>query len=125
MKCKSIYEILGEEKIKEIIRAFYADALRDPIIGHFFFNKDIERIIKNQIDFSCIMLGDRARTYGGVKINKAHENLKINLAHFNRRQIILGSILEKFNVPPDVRNKWINLELKFKDLILKEKYRHK
>jgi truncated hemoglobin YjbI len=125
MADENIYEILGEKKIKEVVRSFYNDAVIDCIIGHFFFNKDIERIIKNQVDFSCIMLGDRSRTYSGVKINKAHEKLKIRLAHFNRRQTLLGNTLVKHNIPYDIKEKWMELELKFKDLILKEKYRHK
>ena len=53
----NVFQQLGAETITAIITEFYQRAMRDPIIGHFFFGHDHAQLLAGQLAFSIAMLG--------------------------------------------------------------------
>lgn len=114
----SVFDQLGEEKIKAVIAAFYQLAFADGIIGHFFFSHDIAHITKQQQDFAVAMLGGPSR-YRGKPLITAHQNLSIHNAHFGRRQVLMKAVLADFKVPENCAQEWLEREESLRPLILK------
>ncbi len=108
---------LTEEKIATIIRDFYNLAAQDMIIGHFFFNHDLEHIIAQQTRFAIGLLGGKAN-YRGKSMEAAHRGLKIRLPHFGRRQVLMQQVMIQHDLPAEVWKEWLKREDKLKSLIL-------
>ena len=73
----NIFYNLGEDLISKVITKFYKSAFSDPIIGHFFLNKDQKHLIEKQTQFACVMLGSKEHKYLGEPLTTAHRNLII------------------------------------------------
>ena len=114
---RSLYEILGQTKIEEVIREFYTRVFNDPMIGHFFFNVDQEHITRQQVIFATGLLGG-PRNYRGKPLRAAHSPFPIRPPHFARRQVILRDVLTDQNVSHEHIEEWLNLETQFKSSIL-------
>lgn len=115
---ESLFDQIGEEKIRSSIKSFYEKAFKDPMISHFFFGKDINHLIEMQFLFSASMLGSSKYTYSGKPMKKAHTGLPFKTPHFNRRKILLRETLLENNVNKDLVEAWLNLEEKFRPLIV-------
>ena len=111
----NIYQKLGEQGITAIVTQFYLRAFSDPIIGHFFFRKNHDLLLKGQLAFTIAMLGG-PNNYRGRSMHSIHKNLPIKNAHFNRRLTLLREMMEKFQIDADSIHKWLAQE---------EKLRHK
>ena len=116
----NLYQAIGKDRIVEVITEFYKRAFDDPIIGHFFFNKDCEDITRKQINFACAMLGGPEK-YTGKPLTKAHEDYKIRRPHFGRRQVLMAEVLTDFKIPEQLAQEWLAREDKLRDLIINSK----
>ncbi|MGB0933127.1 MAG: globin [Lishizhenia sp.] len=70
----TLYEILGEQTIKELVNRFYERVLKDEKIKHLFTN-DIEVIKDKQFRFLCQFLGGPQyyiEKYGHPKMRMRH-----------------------------------------------------
>lgn len=108
---------LSEDKVAVIIRDFYNLAAHDMIIGHFFFNKDLEHIIAQQTRFAIGLLGGKGN-YRGKSMEEAHRDLKIRPPHFGRRQVLMKQVMIEHGLPEEVWMEWLRREDKLKPLIL-------
>lgn len=112
-----LFDEIGEEKIKQVVRSFYDRAIHDPMIGYFFTNKDHEHLIEQQTAFTIGLLGG-PRRYKGRPILSVHQPLGIRAGHFGRRQIILEEILVESGISEPLRKQWLALENQLKSMIL-------
>ena len=118
----SLYDQLGGfNQIHRIISKFYDKAFADPIIGHFFFGKDKSHLIHQQSHFAATMLGGKTHPYHGPAMSAAHSKLRINNAHFGRRQVLMRETLEEEGVATSISQRWLQLEEGFRSLILNQK----
>lgn len=105
----SLYDQIGEGRIRQAITAFYRRAEEDGIIGHFFFEKDVDAIIEKQISFASNMLGG-PKIYAGEPLAPVHAPLGIRPPHFGRRQVLMRDVLEEMGLEPELAKKWLELE---------------
>ena len=116
-KKPSLYDQIGHAFIAKAVAEFYKRAFADVMIGHFFFNSDINHIIEQQIPFVSAMLGGPSK-YQGKPLKSAHKPFKIRLVHFNRRQILMGEVLSDLTLDPTLRDAWLALEDQFRQVII-------
>jgi truncated hemoglobin YjbI len=114
---QQVCEKLGDDAIEKIVRSFYERAFFDGIIGHFFFEKDHNELVAKQTAFATSMLGGPSE-YRGKPLAPVHKNLRINSAHFGRRQMLMKEILEEHNVPPEISGAWLEMEERLRPLIV-------
>lgn len=114
----SMYEKIGKDFIERAITEFYKRAFEDPIIGHFFFQKNREELTAKQINFACMMLGSQEHRYQGKPLRQAHQDLGIRKAHFERRQIMMRDVLQEFGLDPELMAGWLKLEDNLRGIIL-------
>lgn len=114
----NIYQRLGATKISDLLTVFYRRAFVDPIIGHFFFAKDHQRLLEGQIAFTIAMLGGPKR-YCGRSLTSIHQPLAIRNAHFNRRLILLREVFAEFGVDQRIAQGWLAKEQQLRTLIVK------
>ena len=114
----NVYRQLGATKIADLLTAFYRRAFVDPIIGHFFFAKDHQRLLEGQIAFSIAMLGGPKR-YHGQPLAAIHHPLAIRDAHFNRRSILLQEVFAEFGIDRSIAQAWLAKEQQLRAFIIK------
>lgn len=117
---RSLYERIGGELVREAITEFYRRVETDGIIGHFFFGKDVRDITQKQIAFATAMLGG-PRGYKGKPLGAAHGDLDLRAPHFDRRQVLMGEVLEEMGLSLELREAWLALEEKLRPLIVQQK----
>ena len=115
----SLYETIGAERVAKILRIFYERCFEDVMIGHFFFEKNHEDLLRQQTDFATGMLGGPI-SYQGRPLATIHKSLMIRAPQFARRRQILIETMKELELEPDLIQSWISLEDKLKPLILKD-----
>ncbi|MEZ4741451.1 MAG: group 1 truncated hemoglobin [Bdellovibrionota bacterium] len=118
----SLYEEIGPKKIEKIVAEFYDRAFNDVLIGHFFFGKDKENLIKIQTSFVSPLLGAKNIKYIGRPLKTAHHDLKMKLVHFDRRQVLLGEVLQDFGLTEKQKDKWLFLEDSFRSMLFNDSF---
>ena len=112
-------EVGGEERLNELMEAFYDRLFADPIIGFLFQGHDQQRLVDRQIEYIRARLGNEEVDYGGTPIREAHRDLPITVGHFDRRHQILREVLEEHDVPDDVREAWLELDSALRELVVR------
>ncbi|MFT4600695.1 MAG: hemoglobin [Arenicella sp.] len=80
---KTMYEKLGDERLKKMVDVFYEHVFVNPIIGSLFQNSDQEMVKDKQFCFLTQYLGGPLRyfdKYGNPKMRKKHMAHKIDEA---------------------------------------------
>ncbi len=113
----NLYEQIGKQTIEAIVTRFYARCFTDPMIQHFFWHLDHDRLNKMQIEFVTGLLGGPAN-YLGRPLVKIHEALPIRTPHFLRRQQLLRESMEELGLDGTLAASWLELEERLKPLIL-------
>lgn len=106
--------------IRSIIKRFYDRLFADVMIGYLFQGFDKNLLIERQVEFTLSALAMGAR-YQGRPLKEVHRPLAIRPGHFHRRQVILKSVLEEYQLSPEERDAWLEREAKLKPLIIHEK----
>ena len=114
----TLYEKIGETKIKKAITDFYVRAFKDPLISHFFYKRDLEKITNQQIDFSIGLLGG-PKNYSGRPLDRAHAELGIRKPHFDRRQMLFREVLEANQIEAAHVDEWLAMEESLRILVVK------
>jgi truncated hemoglobin YjbI len=114
----TLYEQIGEGFIEQAITEFYQRAFSDPLIGHFFFNKDINDITNKQIIFASRLLGATHISYKGKTLKEAHQGADFRTPHFDRRQILMKEVLADLGLDSQLSVKWLYLENQLRPLVL-------
>ncbi len=115
----SLYETIGAERIATILSTFYLRCFSDVMISHFFFDKNHDELLKQQLDFSTAMLGGPV-AYQGRPLASVHKSLPIRTPQFARRRRILMEVMEECGLEEALIEAWLSLEDKLKPLILKD-----
>lgn len=96
---QTIYEkVGGEEAIAKVVDYFYSElVLKDNTVNHFFKNTAMEKQRKHQTKFISFALGG-PNQYSGKSMEKAHQGLNIQPAHFDSIANHLHHALSHFGV---------------------------
>lgn len=88
------------------------------MVSFLFQGAPKDRLISQQTKFLCKAFGG-PNNYIGKSPGSAHKHLPILPGHFDRRIQILEQTLTEFNVPENLKQKWIQIENSFRTKILK------
>jgi hemoglobin len=113
----SIYERIGATRLQAILNDFYLRCFEDVMIGHFFFEKDHDELLKHQLAFTAAMLGG-PNQYEGRPVALIHKPLSIRLAQFMRRRVILREAMAEHGLEPDIIEAWLKIEDRLRSLVL-------
>ena len=113
----NVYEAIGPDKLWKIIYSFYQKSFADPMLAHFFWNHDLDRLAKMQLAFVTSMLGGPA-AYSGQSLAQAHAALTIRMPHFQRRQKLLQETMDEEGLAPRLAKAWLAQEERLKPLII-------
>jgi len=116
-KNQSLYDQIGHAFITKAVAEFYKRAFADVLIGHFFFNSDINHITSQQITFVSAMLGGPS-TYQGKPLKVAHKPFLIRPVHFNRRQVMMREVLTDLGLAENLMEAWLAIEDQFRQVII-------
>ena len=112
------YEAIGgEDKVRAVLRSLYDRLFVDPMVGFLFAGKDKERIVEQQLSFTCRFLGGPQR-YTGKPLPEAHAALPLLPGHFDRRHHLLAMVLEQQGVPEEVRGAWLRIDESLRPSVL-------
>ncbi len=116
----SLYEQIGEDRLKAIVERTYIAAFEDPMIGYLFLGKSRERIVEMQLKFLKARFGGPKEylSSGGKDLATAHRGLGLRKGHFYRRLVLLEEAMQAENLPGALRDDWIKWEKRFESLIL-------
>ena len=115
-----LLDLIGEDKVKEVITRFYDRVFVDPVISHFFFKKNKDHLIRRQTEFTLVLLGSKSHRYNGVSMKAAHRNLGLKNVHFDRRKIIMKETLKDLSINGVLSSRWLKLEEKFRPLLVSD-----
>jgi methyl-accepting chemotaxis protein len=102
-----------------LLEDFYKRMAEDPLLAHFFFQKDPSTIAKHQVAFLRSAWG-LSSAYQGPTIAQAHRHLPpLFAAHFNRRLILLKKTLEDHKLDSLAIQAWIQFEEGFRKVLVK------
>lgn len=97
----SIYEILGGEAlVAAAVERFYSKLRLDPIVGEFFDEADVARLMTHQKMFLTAALGG-PDAYEGRDMRAAHAHLKIADVDFDLFLEHLQEALSELSIAPE------------------------
>lgn len=111
-------EIGGYEGLKNILETFYSKILKDIMIGYFFKPFELEELIAHQAQFTYKALGGTERNDKLRPLGELHKPMAITEGHFYRRHKILEETLITHEVPENIVQLWLEMDLKFKKIIV-------
>jgi hemoglobin len=102
----SLFDMVGEDTLRRVIKDFYDHVFADPMIGFFFVGKDKARLIDKEFELAARMLGGTLR-YTGTPIRQAHARHAIMGGHFERRLQLLREAMDRHGLSETVKAAWI------------------
>lgn len=117
-KVDPITRLGGFSQLLIILEEFYTRLLADILVGYIFKPFDRQKLITDQAEFVNRSLGGPHRDYEPRNLKQIHQPLKITSGHFDRRHQILRDVLDQFEVENDIKKMWLDLDLKFKAVII-------
>ena len=95
----TLFEDLGgREKISTFTTDLVDRLKKDPRIGHFFLETDMDRLHDRLTDMFCHLTGEKKR-YRGANMMRAHEGLGIKDADFDALVEDLERAMDDYQVP--------------------------
>lgn len=115
---RALGQALGEARILDILRRFYAKMSTDLLIGFFFDGRDLDSIAEMQARFLYRAMGLRP-SYAGKSPADAHAALPPILSgHFDRRLVLLEEVLRAEGLDDAQRRVWLAFENAFRDAVV-------
>ena len=110
----------GEPALYRILEVFYAEMKDDPMIGYFFQGKPIHEIAGKQAEFILMAAGLRSK-FEGKGPASAHTTLPpIYQGHFDRRLVILRTVLGREGVHAPQIEIWVQFEESFRAMVVEK-----
>jgi truncated hemoglobin YjbI len=106
----------GEAKLRPLIDEFVDRCFDDLMIGFFFRRASRERVKLLEYQHAARFLGADI-PYEGRSLELAHRRHPIMGGQFARRLQILREVLEAYDIPPDVRDAWLDHQESLRDQI--------
>ncbi|MCT8997296.1 group I truncated hemoglobin [Chelativorans intermedius] len=92
----------GFAVVSRIVLDFYNRLLDDDLLGPFFEDVDLPRIVDHQTKFLAMLLGGPAH-YTDEQISRLHRHLDIRGEHYDRMTALLAETLRDHNfAEPDL-----------------------
>ena len=92
---QTVYEKYGGfGAISRVVMAFYDKLLDSDVVGPFFDDIDLKRLIDHQTKFVASLLGGPAE-YTDERLGQLHQHLDIEGHHFDEMKRLLGETLEE------------------------------
>lgn len=82
----------GLATLRHVIMAFYDRVLDSDIVGDFFEDVDMAKLVDHQTKFFTMVLGGPAR-FADERLAMAHRHLNVTHIHFNEIVALLGKTL--------------------------------
>ncbi len=92
----------GFGAISRVVMAFYDELLDSDVVGPFFDDVDMKRLMDHQTKFVASLLGGPA-DISDIRLEQAHRNLGIDGTHFEEMKRILDQTLADHGFEPDDR----------------------
>ena len=103
---ETLFDQLGELKLRKIIDTFIDRVFADRMIGFFFRKADKEHIKQMEYQLAANFLGAHIE-YQGRPLDRAHARHPIMGGHFARRKQILKETLELYEVAENIKEAWL------------------
>lgn len=87
----------GFATVGNIVHSFYEKILDSDSLLHYFKGIDMERLIRHQTDFLCLIMGGPVN-YSGRDLRQAHRKLNITEEDFELAADLLEETLEEADV---------------------------
>jgi len=114
-----IEKLGGNRALQSLLERFYQQISQDVLVGFFFAGKDLKIIAQKQCEF-LLKASNRRPTYLGNLPGTAHLSLAPILpGHFDRRLMILRSVLSETALTEEEIEFWIEFENAFRPVIEK------
>ena len=68
----------GVETLTPLVREFYKRIMATSILARYFINTDMEVLIRHQVQFIAVVMGQPAAFYQGFAMEEAHKNFNIS-----------------------------------------------
>ena len=95
---KTLFEQYGGfAKLSKIVSAFYESAVDSPVIGRYFENIDMKRLIDHQTKFIASLMGGPA-SYTDEELERMHARLNITEEAFTEMATLLEEALEDHEI---------------------------
>jgi len=85
----------GFAKVSKVVSAFYDRVLDSPIMGPYFAETDMKRLIDHQTKFIAYLMGGPA-SYSDEQLKKVHQHMAIERKAFEEMVSLLIETLEDF-----------------------------
>lgn len=90
----------GLRVLRTVIIDFYDRVLDSDLVGHFFEDVDLARLIDHQTKFFTAVLGGPAE-FADQRLANAHAHLKVTHAHFDEIAFLLTETLSEAGFTPE------------------------
>ena len=110
----------GPDRLREILKRFYARLAPDPIVGFFFAGFDLDEIVEGQWGFLMRAFGAAERFLGKNPLVAHRELPPILRGHFDRRLLVLREVLTEEGLDPADIDAWIKVENGFRRRLVSE-----
>lgn len=95
---KTLFEKYGGfSTISKIVLTFYDRMIDDDLVGPFFDEVDLSKLIDHQNKFVTSLMGGPA-SFSDTHIERAHRNMTIEDRHLDRLKEIMAQTLSDFDV---------------------------
>ena len=108
---KTLYEIIGDQRLYELLNSFYARVFESPIIGPLFNQTDAETIKDKQFCFLTQFLGGPPRyieKYGPPKMRMRHLPHKITVEAKEEWLKLMKASIDELDVHASVKEALYN-----------------
>ena len=112
----SLFEEVGPDALRALLRDFYDRVFDDVMIGFMFVGKDKERLIEKEWELAARILGGDV-PYTGRGLRAAHARSPILSGHFDRRLQILKETMADHGIPGHVRDVWLEHTERMRSLV--------
>ena len=116
----TLFEQIGEPKLRAVITDFYGRVFGDVMIGFMFEGKDRQRLIDREYELIAALLGANIK-YTGRPMRSAHAAHTIFGGHFERRMQLLRNTFAAQGVPEAVAKAWLDHSESLRSQITKDR----
>ena len=82
---ETLFDRIGGLKgLQKVVKRFYKSLYWDDLVGHYFVDLDLEKLVDHQIGFLRKAFGDVHYEYTPKALSKIHADLKITEEEFDR-----------------------------------------
>lgn len=117
---EEIFENMGGRvQVEKVTHLFYDKVYKHPWLSKYFTHVPREHLETQQTNFMQGALGGKNR-YSGRMITTVHPHMNVNAELFDIREQLLAEALIETKTSPEMQDKWLHIDQKFKSNIVKK-----